>query len=181
MVSTRIAQLASMGVSIALVMLAALGSPAVQPAVPHDPPNAVVTVDLRAPAVPDDLAVLRDQYVAAVNAADAPALAALFAPDALVVVADGIVLRGGAEVGRYFHEAFATGNQGARVTLRPERFSVDSGMASETGEFSESRDIESAPAVTGVYVTIYTRDASGAWRIAMEVRTRGRDKQLVRW
>lgn len=170
-----------MGVSIALVTLAALGSPAVQPAAPRDLQHAVVTVDLRAPAVPDDLAALRDRYATAVNAADAGTLAALYAPDALVVVTDGLVLRGGAEIGRYFHEAFAAGAQGARVNLRPERFTVENGMASETGEFSESRDGEQAPSVTGVYVTIYARDAAGAWRIAMEVRTRGRDKQLVRW
>jgi uncharacterized protein (TIGR02246 family) len=170
-----------MGVSIALVTLAALGSPTVPPAAPQGLQHAVVTIDHRAPAVPHDLAALRDEYVAAVNTADAAGLARLYAPDARVVVADGIVLRGGAEIGRYFQEAFAAGAQGARVTLRPERFSVDHAMASETGEFFESRDGDSAPSATGVYVTIYTRDATGNWRIAMEVRTRGRDKQLVRW
>jgi uncharacterized protein (TIGR02246 family) len=170
-----------MGVSIALVTVAALGSAAVPPVAPQDPQHAVVTVDLRAPAVPDDLAALRDQYAAAVNATDAAALAALYAPDALVVVADGIVLRGASDIGRYFHDAFAAGAPGARVNLRPERFSVESAMASETGEFSESREGDTAPSVTGVYVTIYTRDAAGTWRIAMELRTRGRDKQIVRW
>ena len=144
--------------------------------------QTVVTVDARTVAVRDEgLTALREQYAAAVNAKDAAALAALYAQDALVVVSDGVVLRGGSEVGRYFQEAFGAAPEAATVTLQPERFSVENGVASETGEFSEAQAGEPRPTATGVYVTIYTRNSAGDWRIAMEVRTRGREKQVVRW
>lgn len=165
-------------------VVAALGTSGTHaPAQAYEAQQATITVDLRVPAAPDDerLAALRDQYAAAVNAADAAALGALYAPDALVVVADGVVLRGASEIGRYFHDAFTRRGDGATVTLQPERFSVERGVASETGAFAESRAGEAVPTATGVYVTIYTRNDAGEWRIAMEVRTRGRDKQLVRW
>lgn len=166
---------------IALATLGALAGPAAHAPARQSATPAVVTVDHRAPAIADEtLTALRGRYVSAVNAADASALAGLYAPDALVVVADGIVLRGETEIVRYFQDAFAGRADGARVTLRPERFAVENGVASETGGFSESQ-IAEAESVTGVYVTIYTRTAAGEWRIAMEVRTRGRDKQIVRW
>lgn len=169
-----------MGIFAALAIVAALS----EPRVPQVTPQGMLTLDLQLPDVPDaGVTALRDRYAAAVNAADAAALGALYAPDALVVVADGVVLRGTVDVARYFQDAFAARADGAAVTLRPERFNIDGGVASETGTFSESRgaDDGKAPDATGVYVTIYTRDSAGQWRIAMEVRTRGRDKQLVRW
>lgn len=167
----------------AFAVVAALTGFRVHAPAQQDVTQGMITLDLRVPDIPADaVTTLRDRYAVAVNAGDAAALAALYAPDALVVVAEGIVLRGTAEISRYFHDAFAARAEGAAVTLRPERFSVEHGVASETGSFSESNgDDAAAPAATGVYVTIYTRDAAGEWRIAMEVRSRGRDKQLVRW
>jgi uncharacterized protein (TIGR02246 family) len=150
---------------------------------PEDPTHGIITLDLRVPDVPNDpVTALRDRYAAAVNAADPAALGQLYTPDSLVVVADGVVLRGAAEIARYYQDAFAARPEGAAVTLRPERFSVENGVASETGTFSETGGAgDTAAPATGVYVTIYTQTPSGEWRIAMEVRTRGRDKQLVRW
>lgn len=168
-----------MRIVTALVTAAALFAPALQ----APGPQTVVTVDAGTLVTPphDGLTELREKYAAAVNAADAAALRGLYAPDALVVMAEGVVLRGAAEIGRYFHDVFAAGAGGASVTLRPARFTVDDDVASETGGFSESRGGEPHPTATGVYVTIYTRNPAGDWRIAMEIRTRGRDKQLVRW
>jgi uncharacterized protein (TIGR02246 family) len=166
-----------------VAMLAALAGPGAHAPGLQDATHGIITLDLRVPDVPNDaVTALRDRYAAAVNAADAQALGALYAADALVVVADGVVLRGATEVARYYQDAFASRPDGTAVTLSPERFTVENGVASETGTFTESwaADAAGQPA-TGVYVTIYTRNAIGEWRIAMEVRTRGRDKQLVRW
>jgi uncharacterized protein (TIGR02246 family) len=153
------------------------------PVLPAQGQQTVVTVSAGTVVNPphDALTALREKYAAAVNAADAAALGALYAADALVVVDDGLILRGNRDIGRYFQEAFAARADGATVTLRPARFTVENDVASETGGFSESRPGEPTPTVTGVYVTIYTRDSGGDWQIAMELRTRGRDKQLVRW
>ncbi len=38
-----------------------------------------------------------------------------------------------------------------------------------------------ATIVTGAYVVIYSRQAEGGWRIAMELRTTGRQTALVDW
>ena len=152
----------------------ALQAAAQQTLVTVEPATAVVAADER-------LTALRDKYAAAVNAADASALGDLYAPDALVVVADGVVLRGNAEIGRYFQDAFAARGAGATVTLRPTRFTAEDAVASETGAFLESQTGEATPTTDGVYVTIYSRKPDGEWRIAMEVRTRGRDRQIVRW
>ncbi len=91
------------------------------------------------------------------------------------------MLRGRAEIQRYSDEAFASVRNGAIVTLTPQQFATQGSMASETGTFAETPAGEGEPGATGVYVTIYTRDAEGAWRIAMDVRTRGRDKPVVSW
>jgi ketosteroid isomerase-like protein len=91
------------------------------------------------------------------------------------------VLRGGADIGKYFQETCAARIPGASVALRPQHFTADDRVASETGTFHESRDGNPQELATGVYVTIYARRPGGEWRIAMELRTRGRDKQLVRW
>ena len=164
-----------------VALLAALTAPMPTPAI-EDPTHGIITIDLRVPDVPNDaVTALRDRHAAAVNAGDADALGRLYAPDALIVISDGVVLRGAAEVARYYQDSFAVRPDGAAVTLRPERFTVENGVASETGSFSESGTSGDAAPATGVYVTIYTQDARGEWRIAMDLRTHGRDKQRVRW
>ena len=128
-----------------------------------------------------DLAALRLEYAAAASARDAARLSALYATDAIAVPREGVMLRGRAEIQRYSNEAFASATGGAIVTLTPQEFATRGSMASETGTFVETPPGEAEPAATGVYVTIYTRDGEGAWRIAMDVRTRGRDKPVVSW
>lgn len=128
-----------------------------------------------------ELAALRLEYAAAANAGDANRLSRLYASDAIAVWTDGVLLRGAAEIQRYSTEALSSAPTGATVTLTPTRFEANGRMASETGTFAEMQSANPAPGATGVYVAIYTRDANGVWRISMEVRSRGRDKQVVRW
>ena len=128
-----------------------------------------------------ELAALRVEYAAAASAGDARRLSALYADDAIAVPRDGVMLRGAAEIQRYSLEALSLVPEGATVILTPRHFEARAGMASETGTFSETRPGEGEPGATGVYVTIYTRGADGTWRIAMDLRTRGRDQPIVRW
>ena len=147
---------------------------------PAQPPQQLVHVDWSqvAPADPQ-IAALRGEYAAAVNAGDALRMAALYAPDALTVLCDGTLARGAAAVsGRITERTLAH----AAVTLIPRRFSSGAIVASETGTFTERM---TGPAgdtsVEGVYVTIYSRLPGGQWRIALEVRTTGHAPALAVW
>ena len=148
----------------------------------HAAAQATFRVDPKAFAAADtELAALRLEYAAAANAGDANRLSRLYASDAIAVWTDGVLLRGAAEIQRYSTEALSSVPTGATVTLTPKRFEAAGRMASETGTFSELQGADGRVAATGVYVAIYSRGADGVWRIAMEVRSRGRDKQVVRW
>ena len=139
-------------------------------------------VDPQAMQVADsELAALRLEYAAAANAGDASRLSRLYASDAIAVWTDGVLLRGAAEIQRYSSEVLSAVPSGASVTLTPKRFEAEGRMASETGTFAELQSADGRTGATGVYVAIYTRGADDVWRIAMEVRSRGRDKQVVRW
>lgn len=140
-----------------------------------------VNVSALAPPPPTDLAAVRSEYASALNAGDASRLGALYSADAMAVPADGIVLRGRDEINRYFSETCEARPVGTSVTLTPQQFSTGDRLASETGLFSEMSEGDPSSVATGVYVTIYERGANGEWRIALEIRTRGRDKQIVRW
>ena len=156
----------------AVVWLAAPGTAAAQ---------ATFLVDAPAPVAADtELAALRAEYAAAANAGDAARISALYTADALSLPGEGVLLRGRSEIERYARESLATVPHDASVTLVPRHFSASGHMASETGTFTETRG-DGKPGATGVYVAIYTREGSGAWRIAMEVRSRGRDRQVVSW
>jgi uncharacterized protein (TIGR02246 family) len=148
----------------------------------HAAAQATFRVDPKAfEAADSELAALRLEYAAAANAGDANRLSRLYASDAIALWSDGMLLRGAAEIQRYSSEALSLVPTGASVTLTPKRFEAKGPMASETGTFAEVQSTDGQPGATGVYVAIYTRGADGAWRIAMEVRSRGRDKQVVRW
>jgi uncharacterized protein (TIGR02246 family) len=161
--------------SILLLALTTVAVPATANA------QARFVVDANAAAGDAELAALRAEYAAAASAGDASRLSALYANDAIAVPREGIMLRGRAEIERYSDEAFSAVPDGATVTLVPRHFEARGHMASETGTFSETPQGEGQPTATGVYVAIYTRGADGAWRIAMEVRSRGRDRQAVKW
>jgi uncharacterized protein (TIGR02246 family) len=144
--------------------------------------QATFRVDSQAVETADrELAALRLEYAAAANAGDANRLSRLYATDAIALWSDGMLLRGATEIQRYTNEALSSVPTGASVTLTPKRFEAAGQMASETGTFSEAQTADGQPGSTGVYVAIYTRSDDGVWRISMEVRSRGRDKQVVRW
>jgi uncharacterized protein (TIGR02246 family) len=162
------------------LLLAALTAVWLYPS--HAAAQATFRVDSKAVEAADsELAALRLEYAAAANAGDANRLSRLYAADAIAVWTDGVLLRGAAEIQRYSSEALSAVPRGATVTLTPTRFEAEGRMASETGTFSELQGAEGQAGATGVYVAIYSRGTDGVWRIAMEVRSRGRDKQVVRW
>lgn len=117
-----------------------------------------------------DLAAVRTEYVAAVNARDAASASAVYAPDALALFGDTKVLRGQAALGARLQDALQefTGT----VTLMPRSFAASGDIGSETGTFTVG-----APGATvlleGAYVAVYSRGADGRWKIAMEIRTDG--------
>lgn len=125
-----------------------------------------------------ELAAVRTTYAEAMNAGDVERIIALYAADALVLPADRERHYGNVAIADYVRRVCQTPGEGTQVTLTPNRFSVGATLASETGTFTESR--EGHPPTTGAYIVIYTK-AGDAWRIAMEVRTRGRDTQIAWW
>lgn len=132
---------------------------------------------------PSEIAQARDQYVAALNAGEPEKIVPLYAEDALVIPSDGVSLRGKTEVARYFADALHQSEAGGAVTITPLAVTTAGDLGSESGSFEESRTTSTGARVqvTGVYVIIYTRGPDGRWRIAMEVRTSGDSRTLVRW
>ena len=129
-----------------------------------------------------ELNAVRAAFVDALNDRDAVRLAALYTRDALVVLSDGRMLHGAHEIGAHFERASASSAAGT-LTLTPARFDTSGEVRSETGTTVETSRTDSAgsTAVTGAYVVIYSRQADGEWRIAMELRTNGRETALIDW
>jgi uncharacterized protein (TIGR02246 family) len=134
-----------------------------------------------AQAADDELAAVRAEFVAAANARDAGRLTALYAPDALVSLPDGMSLTG-SEIGQHFRETFASPAPAATVTLTPHRFEMRGDVGAESGTFVETAASGEGGAIaTGAYVTIYSRGADGRWRISIDVRTTGAHPPAVAW
>ncbi len=129
-----------------------------------------------------ELNAVRTAFVDALNNRDATRLAALYAPDAIVVLSDGRMLHGTGEIGAHFERTSAS-RAGGTLTLTPARFDSSGEVRSETGTTVETSRTDSAgsTAVTGAYVVIYSRQVDGEWRIAMELRTNGRQTPLIDW
>jgi len=147
---------------------------------PLQTPQALVRIDWsHVVHAHPEIAALRGEYAAAVNADDARRAAGLYTPDALAMMCDGTLVRGAPAVAERI-TARAEGH--ATVTLSPRRFSASALVASETGTFVETLTGTDGPAsVEGVYVTIYARQPGGDWRIALEVRTTGHAPALAVW
>lgn len=148
-------------------------------------PAQVVTKIVRAADNPitGEIVEARDQYVAAINTGDVDKIAPLYTEDALVIPSEGVVLRGKAEVAQYFVDGLHQSNAGGSVIITPFAVTTAGNLGSETGSFQETRPMPTGEPVqvNGVYVTIYSRDAQGRWRIAMEVRTCGGSHRLMHW
>jgi len=132
---------------------------------------------------PSKIGEARDEYVAAVNTREADKIAALYTDDALVIPSEGVFLRGKTEITGYFGDALREARAAGLVTITPFAVTTAGNLRSETGSFEESRTTSAGTRahVTGVYVIIYSREADGRWRIAMEVRTSGDSRTLVHW
>ena len=118
-----------------------------------------------------DLAAVRDEYVAAINARDAGSASDLYAPDALALYGDADVLRGSSALAGRLRDGSAPAAR--TITLMPHKFSVSTDVGSETGTFVVTAADPNTQPVEGAYVAVYSRGADGRWRIAMEVRTAG--------
>ena len=129
-----------------------------------------------------ELLAVRAKFVDALNSGDAARLGSLYAPDAIVALSDGRTLRGAGEIGAHFQHTSSSRATGT-LTLTPTRWDSNGEIRSETGTTVEtSRDDGTrSTVVTGAYVTIYSRQPDGQWRIAMELRTTGRRAALVDW
>lgn len=129
-----------------------------------------------------ELLAVRAAFVDALNSRDAARLGALYAPDAIVVLSDGRRLHGAGEIGAHF-ERTSSSQAAGTLTLTPARFDSSGEVRSETGTTVETSMNDGAPStvVTGAYVVIYSRQPDGEWRIAMELRTNGRQTALVEW
>jgi uncharacterized protein (TIGR02246 family) len=133
------------------------------------------------PDAPDDLTIAREQYRAAASSRDAATLAEMFADDGVLVASEQAVIRGRQEIGKYFAIAFEQPTPDVTLTL----ISAESrdGFGSETGRFEErvTSSEGHVRSVSGVYVTIYRRDETGRWRVAIEIRSRGGQQPLGVW
>jgi len=132
-------------------------------------------------AVPDDLAGIREQYRTATTSRDAAALTDLFAEDGVLVASDQDVIRGRADISKYFAAAFEQATP--EVTLTFVSSENRNGFGSETGRFEERMTSPEGTVtrVSGVYLTIYRRDTAGRWRVAIEIRSRGQQQPLGLW
>jgi uncharacterized protein (TIGR02246 family) len=129
-----------------------------------------------------ELLAVRTAFVDALNSRDAARLGSLYAPDAIVALSDGRTLHGAGEIGAHFERTSSSSAAGT-LTLTPARFDASGEIRSETGTTMETSPNDGAPStvVTGAYVVIYSRQPDGQWRIAMELRTTGRQTALVDW
>ena len=144
--------------------------------------QVVARLDERVLPASTELLAVRAAFVDALNGRDAARLGALYTTDAVVVLSDGRVLRGASDIAAHF-ERTSSSRAAATLTLTPARFDASGDIRSETGTTVETSRIDGALAtiVTGAYVVIYSRQPEGGWRIAMELRTTGRQTALVDW
>jgi ketosteroid isomerase-like protein len=143
-------------------------------------PRELVRVDWsNAAGTNAELTALRDEYVAAVNANDAARAASLYTADALAILCDGSLVRGGDAIARRTADR---PDALAALRLMPRRFSIAATVASETGTFTQSIvGLDGTATVEGVYVTVYVRQPGEPWRMSLEVRTTGRAPALTVW
>jgi uncharacterized protein (TIGR02246 family) len=125
-----------------------------------------------------DLAAVRGEYVAAVNAHDASGASAVYTSDALALFGDGDLVRGRGAVIQRLKGGFAGAS--AAITLTPTRFSASQEVGWETGTFT-IRPSGGGAATEGIYVAIYSRGTDQRWRIAMEVRATGGTLPAIVW
>jgi len=109
------------------------------------------------------------RWIAAFRRADAAGVAALFAPDAAQFRRSGAVVRGRAAIQSEFVTLFHD-NGWADATITTGNVWLVDERAYETGRFSFTFHPAGKPPVTntGRYVTIWSRQGDGSWKIVVD-------------
>jgi len=109
------------------------------------------------------------RWIAAFRRGDAPGVAALFAADAVQFRGSGAVVRGRDAIQNAFATLFRD-NGWADATITTANVWLVDERAYETGKFSFTfHPADKPPATTtGRYVTIWSRQADGSWRIVVD-------------
>jgi len=124
-------------------------------------------------ATPGDTAPIdeaRNQYIAAYNAGDAAAVAALYADDAISMPDHHAALTGKAEIESYLRDTF--GKYNSNITITPGETEVMGDVAHEHGTFTVSmtpKDGGNAMTDTGKYLVILKRGSDGRWLLHHDI------------
>jgi len=123
-----------------------------------------------APADPAPINQLRNDFLAAYNAGDAAAIAALYAEDAVYQPDHGPAVEGRAAIQQYFEQVFATVDVTTQIT--PGETEIVGDMAHEHGTFMATATPKAGgdPMMThGKYLVIAERGADGVWRLVHDI------------
>ena len=109
------------------------------------------------------------RWIAAFRRADAPGVAALFAADAVQFRGSGAVVRGRDAIQNAFATLFRDKGWAEATITTADVWLVDE-RAYETGKFSFTFHPAAKPPATntGRYVTIWSRQADGSWKIVVD-------------
>lgn len=111
-----------------------------------------------------EVAAVREAWIAAAEADDAAAVAALYAPDAVLMAPDGSSLTGRAAIQEQLAMDFA---EVSATTVTPTHFGQSGMVAWESGEFSQTvTSPEGEMEVSGQY-TVILENRDGQWQIVL--------------
>jgi uncharacterized protein (TIGR02246 family) len=122
------------------------------------------------PGDPAPVNAIRDKYIAAYNAGDAAAVAALFAEDAVSMPDHRAALVGRAAIESYFRDVFMQFS--ASVSVTPGETDVTGDVAHEHGTFSVTLTPKaggSATTETGNYLVVLKKGSDGNWLVHHDI------------
>ena len=110
------------------------------------------------------------QWIEAWDKADASLIAELFAPDGVQLGRNGKLFKGSQQVLEHMKPVLEGAGKGAKATVTTVDLWLDGETAYETGTYSYSYQENGKPVKDeGRYVTIWKRQANGAWKIIMDM------------
>src|SRR5690606_29220304 len=111
------------------------------------------------------IAQLRRQLSAAYMRSDAPAMAGIYMPDAVILPDDSETIAGRERIGRYW--ALPPGERITHHQATPTEIRVEGDVAYEHGVYQVSGERQGRPwgPAHGKYVIVWRRQSSGEWRI----------------